>query len=48
MRLAASASLALLLAPTAPRAADPCADVAHAIAALKEDDVFQESGTATA
>jgi uncharacterized protein len=43
MRLTALAILALLLAPTAASAADPCADVAHAIAALKEDDAFQAS-----
>jgi ankyrin repeat protein len=43
MWLTALAILALLLAPTAASAADPCADVAHAIAALKEDDVFQAS-----
>ncbi len=43
MRLGALTILALLLAPTAASAADPCADVAHAIAALKEDDVFQAS-----
>jgi ankyrin repeat protein len=48
-RLARSASVALqaliglvlLLAACPVRAADPCADVAHAVASLREDDEFQ-------
>jgi uncharacterized protein len=36
-------SLALLLVASPVHAADPCADVTHAVAALKEDDVFQAS-----
>jgi ankyrin repeat protein len=34
-------SLALLLAACPVRAADPCADVAHAVASLKDGDEFQ-------
>jgi ankyrin repeat protein len=41
MRLTTLASLALVFSATPGRAADPCADTAHAIAALHEGDAFQ-------